>query len=204
LQPSTAARGQGRDRLVQSALILFGQHGIDNTTLRDVVAHAGVSLGLVRTHFGSKQGLQNAINQYVFEQLEEFYTAAEGDGITSLGDLTSGRWALTSQAPSILAYLRQVITKPEQCSELVESLFERIYIVLESASKDGEIHPQLDLRWCACTIMSLHLGPLMMEPYAQTVIGDSMYSESSLVARKQTYGQIFANGILANSTVSES
>jgi AcrR family transcriptional regulator len=204
LQPSIAARGQGRDRLVQSALILFGQQGIDNTTLRDVVAHAGVSLGLVRTHFGSKQGLQNATNQYVFEQLERFYTAAEGDGITSLGDLTSGRWALASQAPSILAYLRQVITKPEQCSELFERVFERIYMVLESASKDGEIHPQLDLSWCACTIMSLQLGPLMMEPYAQKVIGDSMYSKSSLVARKQTYGQIFANGLLANSTVSES
>jgi AcrR family transcriptional regulator len=204
LLPSTAARGQGRDRLVQSALILFGQQGIDNTTLRDVVAHAGVSLGLVRTHFGSKQGLQNATNQYVFEQLEEFYTAAEGEGMTSLGDFLSGRWALASQAPSIMAYLRQLITKPEHFSELFERVFERVYMILEHASKEGRIHPQLDLSWCSCTIMSLGLGPLMMEPYAHKVIGDSMYSESSLMARKQTYGQIFANGLLAKGTVSES
>jgi AcrR family transcriptional regulator len=204
LQPSTAARGQGRDRLVQSALILFGQQGIDKTTLRDVVAHAGVSLGLVRTHFGSKQGLQNATNQYVFEHFEGFYTEAEGEGITSLGDLLSGRWARASEAPSIMAYLRQVITKPEQCSELFERIFERVYMILERARKEGKIHPQLDLSWCACTIMSLGLGPLMMEPYAQKIIGDSMYSESSLVARKHTYGQLFANGLLANSTVSES
>lgn len=195
METSTPARGQGRDRLIQSALILFGQQGIDNTTLREVVAHAGVSLGLVRTHFGSKQGLQEATNHYVFEQLEKIYTAAEGEGTTSLGDLTNGRWALDSRTPGIMAYLRQVITKPEQSAELFQRLYQRIYAFVKRASDNGDIHPQADLQWSAFTILSLLLGPLMMEPYAQQMIGDSLYSESSLVNRNNTYRQIFEQGL---------
>jgi AcrR family transcriptional regulator len=203
LKISTSVRGQGRERLIQSALILFGQQGIDGTTLRDVVAHAGVSLGLVRTHFGSKLGLQEATNQYVFEQLENIYTEAEGEGATSLSDLTDGRWALDSRAPEIIAYLRQVISKPEQSAELFERLYQRIYSFVERANSNGEIRPQADLKWSTFTIMSLLIGPLMMEPYAKQIIGDSLYSEPSLINRNKTYGQIFSHGLFTEKVISE-
>lgn len=203
MERSTPPRGQGRERLIQSALTLFGQQGIDGTTLRDIVSHAGVSLGLVRTHFGSKLGLQQATNQYVFEQLEGIYTVAEGAGTTSLGDLTSGRWALGHQAPGIMAYLRQAISKPEHSGELVERLYQRIYSFVERADKKGDIQADIDLHWSAFTILSMLLGPLMMEPYAKQLIGDSMYSESSLVTRNRTYGQIFAHGLFTEKVVSD-
>lgn len=193
---STPTRGHGKERLIQAALTLFGQQGVDGTTVRDVVSHAGVSLGLIRTHFGSKQGLQEATNEYVFQQLEGIYTAAAAGGTTaSLDDLTRGQWGLENNAPKIMAYLRQVISKPEQSADLFERLYQHIYAFVIRANQNGDIQAGPDLRWSAFTIMSLLLGPLIMEPYSKKIIGDSMFSETSLLERNKTYRQIFAHGL---------
>ena len=43
-------------RLRDAALRLFAERGIEATPVRDIANAAGVSGGLVRPHFGSKEG----------------------------------------------------------------------------------------------------------------------------------------------------
>ena len=47
------------------ALRLFAGRGPDAVTVRQIAAAAGVSPGLVIHHFGSKDGLREAVDQYV-------------------------------------------------------------------------------------------------------------------------------------------
>ena len=58
-----------RARIRDAALRLFGDRGTDGTTIRDIAATAGVSGGLVRHHFGSKEGLRDACDAYALDSL---------------------------------------------------------------------------------------------------------------------------------------
>ena len=46
-----------KTKLLDSAEQLFGEKGYDATSLRDIIAHAGVNLAAIHYHFGSKQDL---------------------------------------------------------------------------------------------------------------------------------------------------
>lgn len=47
----------GRDRLINAALYCMARYGQKGTTVRTIAEHAGVTPGLVKHHFGSKEGL---------------------------------------------------------------------------------------------------------------------------------------------------
>src|SRR3954471_10969656 len=57
-----------RARIRDAAIRLFADRGIDGTTVRDIAQAAGVSPGLLRHHFGSKEGLREACDQYVLDR----------------------------------------------------------------------------------------------------------------------------------------
>ncbi|MFO0447973.1 MAG: TetR/AcrR family transcriptional regulator, partial [Pseudomonadota bacterium] len=63
----------GRQALVQAALKLFAERGFAGASIRDLAAEAGVSIGLVRTHFGSKDGLLEAVDAHALAAVEELY-----------------------------------------------------------------------------------------------------------------------------------
>lgn len=43
----------------------FGEHGFEKATIRGIAETAGVSSGLLRHHFGSKEALRDACDEYV-------------------------------------------------------------------------------------------------------------------------------------------
>src|SRR6476469_4844955 len=62
----------------------FGEHGFEKATIRGIAETAGVSSGLVRHHFGSKEALHAACDEYVLRTVrklnEETWAAIkEGD-----------------------------------------------------------------------------------------------------------------------------
>ena len=50
-----------KDKLLDTAERLFGEHGYDATSLRQIIAEAGVNLAAIHYHFGSKQELLDEI-----------------------------------------------------------------------------------------------------------------------------------------------
>lgn len=54
-----------RARIRDAALVEFAERGFKGATLKAVADAAGVSIGLVQHHFGSKQGLQEACDAHV-------------------------------------------------------------------------------------------------------------------------------------------
>ena len=72
-----------RDSITKAAALRFAKHGIDETTMRDIVRDAGISLGTINYHFGSKLGLAYEVFERVaWEACEErnaAYDALEAD-----------------------------------------------------------------------------------------------------------------------------
>jgi AcrR family transcriptional regulator len=56
-----------RARIRDAALEQFARYGIKGATIRGIAEAAGVSSGLVRHHFGSKEGLRQACDQAVLD-----------------------------------------------------------------------------------------------------------------------------------------
>jgi AcrR family transcriptional regulator len=60
-----------RARIREAALELFAERGIAGATIRDIALKAGVSSGLLRHHFGSKEGLRDACDEYAMSRLND-------------------------------------------------------------------------------------------------------------------------------------
>jgi AcrR family transcriptional regulator len=56
-----------RARIRDAALAQFAEHGTKGTTMRGVAGAAGVSIGLVQHHFGSKEALRRACDEAVVD-----------------------------------------------------------------------------------------------------------------------------------------
>jgi AcrR family transcriptional regulator len=56
-----------RARIRDAAIRLFTERGMEKTSILDIAKEAGVSGGLIRHHFGSKDGLREACDTYVFD-----------------------------------------------------------------------------------------------------------------------------------------
>jgi AcrR family transcriptional regulator len=69
-----AARGpyrpsaETRARLIDTALLLFGTHGFQATSTRDIARETGVALPAIAYHFGGKEGLYRACAEHVVER----------------------------------------------------------------------------------------------------------------------------------------
>jgi AcrR family transcriptional regulator len=50
-----------RDRILESAEVLFATNGYDGTSLRDITEQAGANVAAVNYHFGSKENLLTAL-----------------------------------------------------------------------------------------------------------------------------------------------
>ena len=69
-----------RARIRDAAIDLFAERGFGQATVRDIAQAAGVSSGLLRHHFGSKDGLREACDEYAMARTAELRAAMLQDG----------------------------------------------------------------------------------------------------------------------------
>lgn len=70
-----------RARIRHAALLQFGEHGFDRATIRGIADAAGVSSGLVRHHFGSKEALRAACDEYLIRLISRINDQAMTEGV---------------------------------------------------------------------------------------------------------------------------
>jgi AcrR family transcriptional regulator len=63
--PQRAASEETRRQILETALALFRERGLDDTTIRDIANRAGLSLGAAYYYFKSKEAIVGAYYDYV-------------------------------------------------------------------------------------------------------------------------------------------
>jgi AcrR family transcriptional regulator len=114
-----------RARIRDAALAQFADQGFERTTIRGIAAAAGVSPGLVRHHFGSKQALRDAVDAHVLAEIRRANNLVK-DGSAS-GDLDAYIGSRTAMRP-FQGYLARALLDG---SPLVAAMFDQIVALTE-------------------------------------------------------------------------
>ena len=64
---SAEEAGATREKILQESISQFAENGFQVTSLRDIAARAGVTHGIIRHHFGSKNGVWEKSAERIFE-----------------------------------------------------------------------------------------------------------------------------------------
>src|ERR1700727_2312612 len=113
-------------RIRNAALEGFAARGVAQTSIRDVARAAGVSPGLVQHHFGTKEGLRTAVNEYVVavavETFADLVSEESQEAWTAMGGTVT---AWVSDNAIALRYLARGLSEgDEEASKIFEALLE--------------------------------------------------------------------------------
>jgi TetR/AcrR family transcriptional regulator, regulator of cefoperazone and chloramphenicol sensitivity len=171
-----------RGPIVKSALRLFGEAGIDATSLREVAKDAGVSPALVVHHFGGKEGLIAAVDQAT---LQAFGAAYDSEGSTEGSDLLRRRAEQTArvmrESPEVCAYLgRALVEGTPGSAHLFSLMIEGGQAEIEALTEQGALREDTDRLWATLQHFFLIWAPLSFMPLLEQVLGGSLLDDTNL------------------------
>ena len=158
-----------RARIRDAAIACFGRDGVGSTSVRAIATAAGVSPALVIHHFGSKDALRIACDQYVARAVREQKTSsiAEGnalDPLAALRDWTAG--------PPVLRYLARTLADgTPEVAELIDEMVADAVTYLDQGVQAGLIKPSADPRGRAAVLTVWSLGALVLGEHVRRLLG---------------------------------
>lgn len=187
---STAAR------IRTVAFSLFAAHGIRATTVRMVAEDAGVSTGLVLHHFGSKQGLRTACDEWLLDRLGRDKTATVHGDTAALGQMSS-------QLAELGPYMDYIVAGLSEGGEGADRLFDRVCdmtddLVTEGVAAGTMRDPQDRVAWVT-TLAALSCGASMLGGQVARRLGGRMLLDPAVYARYALASvDLFTHGMFAD------
>lgn len=128
-------------RIRDAAIEQFGQHGF-GVGLRTIAEAAGVSAGLVIHHFGSKEGLRKACDDYAAEEIRSTKSAAlkSNDPATWLSQMAE----IESYAPLMGYLVRSMQSGGELAKILWHKMIDDAEQYLQDGVRAGTVRPSRD------------------------------------------------------------
>ncbi|MET8981341.1 helix-turn-helix domain-containing protein [Streptomyces sp. NPDC004539] len=188
----------GRARLRQTALELFAERGFEATSTRAVAAAAGFSPALVTRHFGSKQGLREAVDAHVLDLLAQRFNSlgAEGDLMSSLGRIST---EVFGADPVLRGYLRHALLEGGEAGaqlfgRLLRGAHSELLRLSEAYGDEGLDGEGPDAEWAAFQMLCLVLGPLLLERVMQPNLTEPMFEPAVLSRCGEANQQLLLRG----------
>jgi AcrR family transcriptional regulator len=128
-------------RIREAAIAQFGEHGF-GVGLRAIAEAAGVSAGLVIHHFGSKDGLRRACDDYVAEAIRSLKSEAmqSHEPATWLAQLSE----IESYAPLTAYLVRSLQSGADLAKTLCRTMIANAEEYLDEGVRAGTLKPSRD------------------------------------------------------------
>jgi len=159
-----------RARIRDAALRLFAERGIEGATIRDIARAAGVSGGLVRHHFGSKEDLRKACDSYALDHIMRIKEQALLQG--QLGNLAF----MSAAHPTILLIYRYFARSMVDGSPAAASMFEEMVDLAEQWLAHHNPGLTSDPRGYAAVLIAMETGMLAMQAQLSQALGVDVLS----------------------------
>lgn len=194
------ARAQIRD----AALRLFADHGPDAVSVRQVAEAAEVSTALVLYHYGSKGGLEEAVESHAaaaFDDLLEIDNAeglaqmmvAEGDGM-SVAEAFASNFGADSPLP---AYLRRLLLSGSPAGErLFGRWYDATLVMLRAMREAGYAAPTEDVEVRAAFLLASDLALVVLRDPIRAALGTDPLSGDGLARWAREATAVYRDGIL--------
>ncbi len=157
-----------RARIREAALEHFAQEGYERATVRAIAQTAGVSPGLLRHHYGSKDALRVACDDYVFEMLHRVNTLVfAAPGAAARAQQTSKRFgryvarALADGSPSAGPIFDEMVAMTEHW--LVRS---------DEIRVDS---PTTDRKTRAVLVTAMKIGIPLLHEHVSRTLGEDIF-----------------------------
>ena len=188
-------------RIRDAAIEQFGEHGF-GTGLRTVAEAAGVSAALVIHHFGSKEGLLKACDDYIAEEIRTAKTDAMRSHEPTLWLAQMAE--IESYAPLMAYLVRSMQTGAELAKTLWRRMIEDAEAYLDEGVRAGTLKPSRDpkarAKYLAITggggfllYLQMHANPSdlrqVLRDYADDMVLPSL--------------EVYTEGLLADRTMYE-
>jgi AcrR family transcriptional regulator len=159
-----------RARIRDAALRLFTDRGMDGTTIRDIARAAGVSGGLIRHHFGSKDGLRAACDSYVLDQIMRIKEQA-----VLGGQLASPAFMSASQPAMLLAF-RYLARSLVDGSPAAAAVFGEMVRLCEAWLEQHNPGQVSDPHSYSAVLVAMQSGLLMMHRQLSGALGADIFT----------------------------
>jgi AcrR family transcriptional regulator len=180
-----------RARIRDAALRLFAERGIDGATIRDIAAAAGVSPGLVRHHFGSKDALRDACDSYALDRLMRIKEQA----------VLEGRMAepgfLAAVHPTVLSLYRYFARALLDGSPAAASMFDEIVDLAEQWADRHYPGQFSDPRAFAAVMVAMQIGMLGMHEHLSRALGADILSARGHLRLSRGAVDLYAQPLLS-------
>jgi AcrR family transcriptional regulator len=159
-----------RARIRDAAMALFTEQGVKAATIRRIAEAAKVSPGLVQHHFGTKEALRQACDEYVLSYLREQVTAGITDHNLEKPEFIEN---VHRTAPPLMKYLGRALVDG---SPAAAAMFDELVSVTEEhlASSDG---PEVDHRARAAVLTAMKLGITVLHECVSRALGTDLYGQ---------------------------
>jgi AcrR family transcriptional regulator len=179
-----------RARIRDAALRMFAERGTDKATIRDIARDAGVSAGLVRHHFGSKEKLREACDAYALNRLMRIKESAVLDGrVADPGFLAANH-------PTLMGLYRYFARALLDGSAAAASMFDEMVSLTEKWLADHHPTAAVDRRAYAAVLCAMQIGMLGMHDHLSRALGADILTPSGHLRMSRGAVDIHASALL--------
>jgi len=176
-----------RARIRDAAIDLFAERGFGQATVRDIAQAAGVSSGLLRHHFGSKDGLREACDEYAMARMAELRAA-----MLKSGRLTDQTFMGTVHpvAMRLQAYLVRSMV-----DNATPAMFQRMVEAGEDWLAGTDIKTA-DPQAYAAVIVAMQIGMFLLRDQIGRAIGADLETPAGHLRMLRAAVEIFSQPLL--------
>lgn len=183
-------------RIRDSAIERFGEHGFEKTTVRKIAIGAGVSPGLVLHHFGSKDGLRSACDDYVIAE----YARVKTDTAEAANTNPFAAIAAIQQDSPIPRYLLQSMREGSPAAtRLFDGLVEQSVRLMEQSVELGQIRPSENLYDVTVVLAAWQFGGLLLREHVGRLFGVEPFSPEMTRRHTRAVLEVLTHGVFTDS-----
>jgi AcrR family transcriptional regulator len=186
-----------RARIRDAAIRLFAERGVDGTTVRDIAQNAGVSSGLLRHHFGSKEALREACDVYALDRLVKIKEEFVLDG------KVANPGFLPSVHPTIVLLYKYVTQALLDGSPNAAAMFDDMVVLTEQWVSKYAPDITEDHRAYAAVLVGMQSGILALHDHVSRALGVDIFTTEGHLRMAGALADFYSHPLLDSQFVAK-
>ncbi|MCD9086376.1 TetR family transcriptional regulator [Stenotrophomonas sp. SY1] len=175
-----------RAAIIEAAIAVFGEKGVEKTTVSDIVSRAGIAQGTYYLYFPSRLSVMGGIaEQVVARLLQRLHERLDGlPAATQLDSLAEAIFAVVEEQHQVVALLYSGMTQTDEMRRwevIYTPLYDWLQQVLEQARAEGAVAAVVQPRYAARVLVgAIEAAAEQVHLYASTPADEAQAHRAEL------------------------
>ena len=168
-------------RIRNAALELFSTKGPGRSSIREIAREAGVSPGLVQHHFGTKENLLRAVNEFAIADALKVLADLPEDPDERSEVFGARMHAVARARPYGIRYMARLVAEHDPTGlQMFDALVKQGVKSLEGMRERGQLPDGLDLEWASIHVVNFNLAAFLFEPAITNTLGEPLITDEGI------------------------